>query len=76
MVEGEGKLYTLDEAAGILGVARRTVLRWCREDRIDFFNPAKRYFRVSERAIEKFLLQGRVEGKTKTQGAGNGHRGK
>ena len=76
MVEGEGKLYTLDEAAGILGVSRRTVLRWCREDRIDFFNPAKRYFRVSERAIKKFLEQGRVESKTKTQGAGSGHKGK
>ena len=76
MVEGEGRLFTLDEAAEYLGVSRRTVLRWCREDRIDFFNPAHRYFRISEKAIMKFLEQGRVESKKKTQGAGKGHRGK
>jgi len=76
MVEGEGRLFTLDEAAEYLGVSRRTVLRWCREDRIDFFNPAKRYFRISERAIKKFLEQGRVESKTRTQRAGKGHKRK
>ena len=52
------------------------MLRWCREDRIDFFNPAKRYFRISERAIKKFLEQGRVESKTRTQRAGKGHKRK
>lgn len=68
MVDDNGKLYTLEEAADYLGVSRRTVLRWCKEKRIDYFNVSERCFRIPEKALREFLARTRVSRTTKTQG--------
>jgi excisionase family DNA binding protein len=51
----EKKLLTADEAAEKLRIAKRTLLRWARENRIESVRVSEKRILFTEKAIEGFI---------------------
>jgi excisionase family DNA binding protein len=57
----EKELLTADEAAGQLRIAKRTLLKWARENKIESVRLSEKRILFTEKAIERFL-QARTRG--------------
>jgi excisionase family DNA binding protein len=57
----EKELLTANEAAGRLRIAKRTLLRWARENRIESVRVSEKRILFTEDGIERFL-QARTHG--------------
>jgi excisionase family DNA binding protein len=49
------KLYKANEAARMLGVSKRTLLKWCHESRISFIRYPEGAYKFRESVLEIFL---------------------
>lgn len=54
------RLLTVDEAADVLGVSKRTVYRWVEDGRLNAMRLSRRVLRISARDIGDALREGRV----------------
>ena len=61
----EEKLYTIKEVAEILRVDYRTVLRWCKERKIDYFDMKLGKFYIAQKDLNAMLAQAKVKKKVK-----------